>query len=124
MIHIDTHVAIWIHDRQFRSISKKAQNLLERETVMLSPMALFEYEILVEKQRFSSPGDTLVADLEDRLGLTLSQAPFASVVAHARTFAWTHDPFDRLIVANAMADGARLLTADAMILDNFKDAVW
>jgi PIN domain nuclease of toxin-antitoxin system len=40
------------------------------------------------------------------------------------TFAWTRDPFDRLIVANAMADGAPLITADETILANFRDAVW
>ena len=49
---------------------------------------------------------------------------FADVVAAATTFAWTRDVFDRLIVANAMTDGARLLTADQHILDNFRDAVW
>ena len=46
------------------------------------------------------------------------------MVETARSFAWTREPFDRLIVANAMADGVRLLTADEMILRHFKDAVW
>ena len=38
------------------------------------------------------------------------------MVEAARTFAWTRDPFDRLIVANAIADGVKLLTADEIIL--------
>ncbi len=58
------------------------------------------------------------------MNLEVSQTPFSTIVRAARTFAWTRDPFDQLIVANAMADGVRLITADQTILTNFKDAVW
>ena len=87
-------------------------------------MVLFEYEVLMERGRVSEPAEALVDGLADEIGLTMSTASFSAVVARARTLTWTRDPFDRLIVANAMADGARLLTADAMILNNFADAVW
>ena len=33
-------------------------------------------------------------------------------------------PFDRLIVATASLSGARLLTADATILENYTGAWW
>jgi len=124
MIHLDTHVAIWIYDRRAANLSEAAHRLLQREAVKLSPMALFEYEVLLEKGRFKDPADALMADLHDQTGLTISDAGFEMIVARARSFAWTRDPFDRLIVANAMADGARLLTADQLILANFADAVW
>jgi PIN domain nuclease of toxin-antitoxin system len=45
------------------------------------------------------------------------------VVNAARSFAWTHAPFDRLIVGAAMVEGVRLLTADATILQHYADAV-
>jgi len=124
MIHLDTHVAIWIYDRRVRNLSETAQRLLRRETIKLSPMALFEYEILREKGRFKDPADALIADLREHTGLTLSDTAFETIVDRARSFAWTRDPFDRLIVANAMADGARLVTAAQLILENFADAVW
>jgi PIN domain nuclease of toxin-antitoxin system len=124
MIHLDTHVAVWIYDRRFRNLSTAVQGLLRRESVKLSPMALFEYEVLLGKGRFTDPADDVLADLRDRVGLALSTCPFEAIVARARRFAWTRDPFDRLIVANAMADGARLVTADQTILANFADAVW
>ena len=37
---------------------------------------------------------------------------------------WTGDPFDRLIVAQAMANGAVLVTKDADIRQNDKQSIW
>ena len=47
-------------------------------------------------------------------------------VAEAATFeAWTHDPFDRMIVAHAKANGyAPLVTADEKIRANYPRTVW
>jgi len=87
-------------------------------------MALLEIELLFELRRIGSDATEILGRLQHRIGLTVSPRPFLQVVDVARTFAWTRDPFDRLIVANAMADGARLITADATILANFRDAVW
>ena len=83
-----------------------------------------ELETLRESGRLKNDPDRLVGVVKRDFGLGWSAATFADVIASARTFAWTRDPFDRLIVANAMAEGARLLTADETILANFKDAVW
>ena len=84
-----------------------------------------EIEGLFEIGRISARRrDDCFAVSYDQIGLTVSEAAFLDVVEAARSFAWTREPFDRLIVANAMADGVRLLTADEMILRHFKDAVW
>jgi len=80
--------------------------------------------MLFELRRIAADATTILARLSEQIGLTVCETPFVHVVDAARTFAWTRDPFDRLIVANAMADGAPLLTADETILANFKDAVW
>ena len=124
MIHLDTQVAIWLFVRKPKLISNAARKLFERETARISPMIVFEYEVLFELRRVREPADEFVGDLAERLGVGLSGASFTSIVTRARTFAWTRDPVDRLIVANAMADGAWLLTADTTILENFADAVW
>jgi PIN domain nuclease of toxin-antitoxin system len=87
-------------------------------------MAVFELEILFELGRVRDDSATVVSSLDRKIGLVVCGTPFIDVLDRARTFAWTRDPFDRLIVANAMADGAGLLTADETILANFKDAVW
>lgn len=90
----------------------------------MSPIVLLEIEMLFELHRVVSDGAETLARLGQQIGLTVSDTPFSHVIGAARTFAWTRDPFDRLIVANAMTDGARLLTADETILTSFKDAVW
>ena len=87
-------------------------------------MVLMELETLHEAGKLKTEPDRLVRVVEREFGLSVSRAVFAEVIASARGFAWTRDPFDRLIVANAMADGARLITADATILAHFAGAVW
>ena len=46
------------------------------------------------------------------------------LVMEAIAQSWTRDPFDRIIVANAICAESQLLTKDANILGNYKNAVW
>lgn len=87
-------------------------------------MVMLELEILFERGKIDRDAASLIERLSGRIELAMSQTPLPAIVDRARSFAWTRDPFDRLIVAHAMADGARLVTADALILANFADAVW
>ncbi len=124
MIHIDTHVAMWLAERRVAPLSATAQRLIDREELQISPMVAMELETLREAGKLRSEPDRILAVLERDHSVRRSQATFDLVIAAARTFSWTRDPFDRLIVANAMADRVRLLTADELILRHFKDAVW
>jgi PIN domain nuclease of toxin-antitoxin system len=124
LIHIDTHVAIWLAERRLTALSATAQRLIDREELQISPMVGMELETLHEVGKLRNEPDRILAVLERDHGVTRSQTTFDEVIAAARTFAWTREPFDRLIVANALADRARLLTADALILRRFQDAVW
>jgi len=123
VIHLDAHVAVWAHASRSR-LSSSARRLLVQDSCQVSPVVLLEVEMLFELRRIAADATTILARLSEQIGLTVCETPFVHVVDAARTFAWTRDPFDRLIVANAMADGAPLLTADETILANFKDAVW
>jgi PIN domain nuclease of toxin-antitoxin system len=98
--------------------------MLATEACQISPAVLLEIEGLFELGRIATDADAIVSGFRRHIELTLSETPFLDVVESARAFAWTHEPFDRLIVANAMADGVRLLTADEHILRHFKDALW
>ncbi len=126
MTHLDTQVALWLYYRLDRQISRQAQTQLARtRQLRLSPLVLVEIEILIEIGRVKLPtADLLLQDLQGRLDLSLSDASTAAVAEAACRFAWTRDTFDRLIVANAMVDGARLITADQVILRHFDKAVW
>lgn len=124
MIHLDTHAAIWLAEANERRLSRAARRLIDRQPLAISPAVVLELKVLSEIGRLQNPPAAILTRLYDQASVTPSAAAFAEVVAAAATFAWTRDVFDRLIVANAMADGARLLTADQHILDNFRDAVW
>ena len=126
MIHLDTQIVVWLFFRQEKPFGPDARRMLRRDSSrVISPLVLVELEILIEIGRIKvRSADDLLHDLSNRLDLTLSHAQMSDVAREACRFAWTRDPFDRLIVANAMADGAKLVTADRRILANFKDAVW
>ena len=105
-------------------LSVTARRMLDREPIGVSAMVVLELETLHESGKLKNQPDRVIGILERNIGLGRSSAAFVDIVDAARTFAWTRDPFDRLIVANAMADGVRLLTADDTILQHFKGAVW
>jgi PIN domain nuclease of toxin-antitoxin system len=46
------------------------------------------------------------------------------IARHARLLGWTRDPFDRFIVAHALASNAILLTADKTIRERCSQALW
>ena len=124
MIHLDTHVIIWLSSGRRDRLSARARSLIGRDDCQISPVVMLELETLFERGKIDRDASIPVDYLVDGLGLTISNTPLLTIVDRARSFAWTRDPFDRLIVANAMAAGARLVTADQSILENFADAVW
>ena len=124
MIHLDTHVVIWLAEAREGALSLTARRTLDREPIAISAMVVLELETLHEAGKLRTEPDRVIGILDRNIGLSRSPATFAEVVGAARTFAWTRDPFDRLIVANAMAEGVRLLTADEHILRRFAGAVW
>lgn len=124
MIHLDTQVAVWLFSHKPRQLSKTAARLIGRSELVLSPFVPVELEILVEIEKIALDVDRLVRDLTADFDVQFSSASTVAIMEQARKFAWTRDPFDRLIVANAMADGAKLVTADGHIGAHFKDAVW
>jgi PIN domain nuclease of toxin-antitoxin system len=124
LIHLDTHVVIWTAGKQTNRLSPAVRRLLERETLQISPMVAMELETLFEAGKLKSKPEQVLNILEREHALSRSEARFDAIIEAARSFAWTRDPFDRLIVANAVTDGMRLITTDETILANFKDAVW
>lgn len=85
---------------------------------------ILELEVLHEIRRIRVPPDRVLADASRVGDLAIARTPYADVVQAARALSWTRDPIDRLVTAAAIADGAKLLTADKTILTHFSDAVW
>lgn len=124
MIHLDTHVVVWLYTDRVDRLPKTARRLIEREEVGYSPMLVLELAYLHEVGRLTDEPQSVMGALTPALELQQSTAPFASVVAHAQQLTWTRDPFDRLIAANAAVDGATLVTADQTMLREAPHSVW
>lgn len=126
MIHLDTQVVVWLAGKRRNQLSTVALHEINRSSrLTISPTVLVEIEILIEIKRIGAESALgLYNALARDIGLRISSSSGEDVARNACTFAWTRDPFDRLIVANAMADKAKLITADTVIRRSFKDAVW
>ncbi len=124
MIHLDTHVVAWLYEGRTDLIPETATKLIEENEIMVSPMVELELEYLHEIGRVRVGSRSVIDDLRARIGLRASSAPFTSIIEHARGISWTRDPFDRIIVATAMADDVEFITRDATILAHCARARW
>lgn len=123
-MYLDTHVVAWLYAGEVGRFPAKAAELLETQPLAVSPMVELELQYLLETGRTREPGRIVVEDLARRIGLEVRDVSLADVAARAADLSWTRDPFDRLIAAQASLDGARLLTADRIMLDALPEAVW
>lgn len=124
LIHLDTHVVCWLYAGRVDLLSPAARQAIERGALAVSPMVGLEIQYLREIGRIRHGPQRILAALRRDLGLSLSDLPFAAVVARALAFAWTRDPFDRLIAAQAAIARARLLTRDDFLRRHFRAALW
>jgi PIN domain nuclease of toxin-antitoxin system len=83
-----------------------------------------ELGFLHELGRLKPSASKLISTLSTDIGLRVCDLPFRTVVDHAMAEGWTRDPFDRLIVANAKAAGAPLVTRDERIHKHYSRALW
>jgi PIN domain nuclease of toxin-antitoxin system len=124
MTHLDTHVVVWLYAGEIGRFPETARKVLDRDLLLISPAVALEVQYLHEIGRITKTARVVIEDLRDRMGLSYAEADFAAVVSKALTLSWTRDPFDRLIVAHALADDARLLTADKVMRKHVRHAFW
>jgi PIN domain nuclease of toxin-antitoxin system len=123
-LHLDTHVVVWLAAGASHKVAGRVLRRIREAPPVVSPVVAMELDRLHEIGRIREPGLRVLEHLEATIGLTVSPVPFVAAVAASRELRWTRDPFDRLITASALAEGAALATADATIRANFPLAVW
>jgi PIN domain nuclease of toxin-antitoxin system len=114
---LDTHALLWFlkADRQF---SPDARSAIESATdaVLVSIATIWEIAIKqsIGKLQLSLDIEKDLPEFLDENGFDLLDIEY-SHVAKVTTLPWKHkDPFDRLLAAQALLTGARLVSADAM----------
>jgi PIN domain nuclease of toxin-antitoxin system len=124
VIYLDTHVLVRLYLGEVDKLSEPARNAIESEDLYAPPAAVLELELLHEIGRLDPAASKLMHVLEQDLGLQICGLPFRTVANQALKENWTRDPFDRLIVANAKAANAQLVTKDDKIRRNYPRAIW
>jgi PIN domain nuclease of toxin-antitoxin system len=123
--YLDTNVVVWLAQGNLAPITPTATRILEQGDLLISPMVLVELEYLYEIERIKLSARDLLLKLEHELGLRVCDLPFPRVAAVVVDEKWTRDPFDRIIVAQAKANGlASLISADEEIARNYPRTVW
>lgn len=122
-VHLDTHVAVWLAAGEKRRL-KSVEARLRRGSLFLSPVALLEMEFLHEIGRIKTPIADVWEVLSEDYGISEATGEVQLLGRQARLLGWTRDPFDRLIVAHALADDAILLSADETIRKHCPRAQW
>lgn len=108
---LDTHVVLWVLDNH-PSLSPKARRLLvHAEAVFVSPVSIWEMQIKATLGKLTLPEESLAPVLT-----ASGMKPLPVTWQHADALRGRpllhRAPFDRLLIAQAVSEPLRLLTAD------------
>ncbi|PRY09233.1 type II toxin-antitoxin system VapC family toxin [Paraburkholderia sp. BL25I1N1] len=108
---LDTHIYLWAvtDDPKLSAAARKI--ILDADEVFVSAASIWEASIKVGLGKLDADIDQLVAEIE---ASGFSELPVkAAHAAMVRNLPDIHrDPFDRILVAQAMAEPLRLISAD------------
>jgi PIN domain nuclease of toxin-antitoxin system len=117
MLLVDTHLLLWAAFEPDRLSAKAVKTLQSRDTPLAFSLATI-WEVAIKtslgRPEFSVDPGVLHRAL---VGEGFVELPIkAAHLIRLATLPWVHrDPFDRLLVAQAMEEGLTLLTADATL---------
>lgn len=115
MLLIDSQVAIWVM-RDDRLLGEQARKTITSSTrVHVSVVTVWELTIKSMLGKLAIP-ENLTDRLIEQGFLPLDITPQHAEAIRGFPELVRHDPFDRLLVAQAEHDGLRLLTADKVLL--------
>lgn len=123
-VYLDTHAVIFLYMGQVKKLSAQALGLIESEEIRISPMVYLELQYLHEIGRITQGPEKVISYLEARIELKLRGLPFLRVAQFAAREAWTRDPFDRMIVAQARLGEHKLISKDETIQNNYNHALF
>jgi len=110
---LDTHAALWYMAGSDRLTDEAHQQILVAERVYVSVASAWEIEVKRALGKLSAPAD--LAQAFAAVGFEALNIELSHAVAAAKLPEFHQDPFDRLIIAQAVIEGLTVVTADAII---------
>lgn len=112
---LDTHVFLWVVTDSPRLTADVRRSIMDADEVYVSAASIWEAAIKAGLGKIQGEVTQLVNAIGDsgfvELPVTALHAAFVAELPHHH-----RDPFDRLLVAQAMTEPLVLLTADALLL--------
>lgn len=117
MILIDTHILIWMLEKDLRGLGPLAQDILKTQPITVSAVTLIEIAVKKRKGKLDMPETNLIATTLEAKNVAIlpiqtqhiNNLPNLEETPHA-------DPFDLLLMAQAISERLPLLTCDEEIL--------
>jgi PIN domain nuclease of toxin-antitoxin system len=124
---LDTHAFIW-WDSEPAKLSPQALALCQdrQNALMLSVVSVWEMQIKLQlgKLRLTLPLKEIIETQRQTNGIEILPVTLAHVLALENLPAHHKDPFDRLLVAQAMVEEAVLVNLDPNIAKYAVQVVW
>ena len=124
---LDTHVFIW-WDSNPAKLSKKTLALCSDpgNTLFLSVVSVWEMQIKMQlgKMKLAFPLQDIIREQQKENGLQIIPVELAHVLSLQSLPAHHKDPFDRLLIAQARAESAVLVSKDKTFLKYQMDIAW
>jgi PIN domain nuclease of toxin-antitoxin system len=115
LLLLDSHVLMWVLDDNPRLGPRARKIVTSGDEVFVSAATVFELTVKATLGKITVPDSLSQRLAEQGLSLLSISADHAEGLRQFPELA-KHDPFDRLLVAQASMTGLRLLTADRVLL--------
>lgn len=115
-IFLDTQVAVWVAGSPAR-LGPNAKKLIQLAAqVSISSISIAELNMKSMLGNFKKPADLAARFQTVNINISDFTLDAAEEIERFGSLA-KHDPFDRMILAQASSSGAKLLTADSSLLE-------
>jgi PIN domain nuclease of toxin-antitoxin system len=122
MLLLDSQALVWLLDDSPRLGPQARQAITSAQGVHVSAATVWELTIKTMLGKLTMPADLTTRLPEQGLELLSVTAEHAEAIRDFPELT-RHDPFDRLLVAQASRAGLQLLTADHVLLDLQRDFI-
>lgn len=124
---LDTHSFIWAHTN-VRRLSPKAKRILIKLDNKIALSVISVWEIVIKyaqgKLLLPEPPERFIQKIVDESGYDIVPLRLQHSLLAASLPDVHHDPFDRMLVCQAIAENATIITADQQIQKYPVRTVW